>query len=782
VADSLPTAPLGVVSNSYSSGWWGSGLGAVDALEHIPDLTFPRSVEIYRKLRSDATVSSSLKVYNTPLTKLQWRIDPRGASDEAVRVCADSLGLPVLGMDQEPGAVRRQGVQWGEHLRLALQYLVYGFMPFEPIYEVRADGYAYLTALPERLPSTITGIEVNDDGSLKHITQAGRPGDKRTGPKGIEIPGDRLLWYVHEREGAVWTGRSFLRECYSPWLMKWEILRTDAIGLKRFGAGTVVMVPNPGTNPTEAQITRAQQLASSVRVGETGGAVLPGFTMRILGVEGTLPDAMPRIRYYDEQMSRSVLASVLDLGSTNSGNRALGDTFSTLLADGVQSIGNAVAGTATDLCRRLIDYNFGPDEPIPAIVCSDVKDDPQIIAGAIGDLVAAGVITPGPELEAYVREAYGLPAAPAGLVGFENEPEPEPEAEPAQDQTTLAAAGGADAHTGPERKLIRWYVSGEGAAKIRWGTAGDFDRCRAIAGKYMPPGETAGFCANRHKEATGQWPGKGRMHAAEGDPSPYRAPTPAEQAAGIDPAAIDEDHDALVSLAQTAVAAAVAAWVATATTALASAAAGGLLALARATFDLAPDGVAEALKQAMGLARRAGVEQALGEAQRAGAPKIAADDVSDDSDDSEWADMLAERGAGTFEAMAKRAAEGSLDEASIAEAIDAMAWERVLDAMVHDAINHAMLGGRLQAVQHVIDATPGTTWHVFHSGIRDQNQCEPCAEHDGTEYPDIEASLVDFGLGRYRACLGMSRCRCIVAASPIGALQFGDPAFFRGQA
>ena len=774
-ANDAPTAAIGTSTNSWSSGWWGSGIGAIDQAEHIPDLVWPASVATLTRMRTDSTITSSLAVYETPIVKLKWRIDPRGASDEAAKLCADSLGIPLLGEDPEPGSARRRGVKWIEHLRLALLHLCYGFAAFEPVYELR-DGLAYLAALPERLPATITGIEVNNDGSLKHVTQAGRPGDPRTGPAGIEIPADRLLWYVHGREGAVWTGRPLIRPCYSPWLMKWEILRTDAIGLKRFGAGTVVMIPNPGTNPTEAQITRAQQLASSVRVGESGGAVLPGFTMRILGVEGTLPDAMPRIRYYDEQISRAMLSSVLDLGSTANGSRALGNTFADLLADGVQAIANQMAETATDLCRRLVDFNWGTDAPVPAVVCGDLKDDPQVIAGIIGGLIADGVLTNGPELEAFVREAYGLPAAPAGLVGFDDAPPENAPAEPEQ----VAAAGGAENHVGPERHLIKYFEHGAGAALIGYGTTGQFERCMALAGKHMPDREAKGFCANRIHAVTGEWPGAHRgVHAAEGDPSPYRAPTPAEQAAGIDPAKIDEDHDALVALAETAAAAAVAAWVATATTALASAATGGLLALARATFDLVPDDLADALRSAMGLARRAGVEQGLAEAKRAGGPIVSADDVADSGDDSEWADVLADRGAGAFGAAAKRAAQA--DPEGIEQAVEDAGRGPWFDALVYDAINHAMLGGRLQAMQHVMDATPGTTWHLFHSGIRDQGQCEPCAEHDGTEYPDIEASLVDFGLGRYRACLGMSRCRCLVAMSPIGPLQFGNSAFFRGQ-
>lgn len=53
------------------------------------------------------------------------------------------------------------------------------------------------------------------------------------------------------------------------------------------------------------------------------------------------------------------------------------------------------------------------------------------------------------------------------------------------------------------RRLITYWVRGEGAAKIRWGTDGSFDRCERHLAKVRDPG---GLCAELHKEATGEWP------------------------------------------------------------------------------------------------------------------------------------------------------------------------------------------------------------------------------------------------------------------------------------
>lgn len=64
-------------------------------------------------------------------------------------------------------------------------------------------------------------------------------------------------------------------------------------------------------------------------------------------------------------------------------------------------------------------------------------------------------------------------------------------------------------HPIPTARIRRYWVRGKGAAKIRWGAPGDFNRCRAQLAKYVQnPEWLAGLCANMHKEALGIWPGQ----------------------------------------------------------------------------------------------------------------------------------------------------------------------------------------------------------------------------------------------------------------------------------
>jgi len=73
-----------------------------------------------------------------------------------------------------------------------------------------------------------------------------------------------------------------------------------------------------------------------------------------------------------------------------------------------------------------------------------------------------------------------------------------------------------DAHpgTGLPPQLQRYWLAGAGAAKIGWGSPGDFDRCRVAIqaevskdGKPLSDHVLSGLCATLHKMTTGARPG-----------------------------------------------------------------------------------------------------------------------------------------------------------------------------------------------------------------------------------------------------------------------------------
>jgi hypothetical protein len=59
-------------------------------------------------------------------------------------------------------------------------------------------------------------------------------------------------------------------------------------------------------------------------------------------------------------------------------------------------------------------------------------------------------------------------------------------------------------------QLQRSYLTGKVAARIRWGTPGDFTRCVRQAKVHGMGRMAEGACARLHHKATGMWPGDRR--------------------------------------------------------------------------------------------------------------------------------------------------------------------------------------------------------------------------------------------------------------------------------
>lgn len=414
------TAPLRLAGAVDQNSLYGDVYGAV--LEHVPDLTYPMSVPVYSAMRRDAQLAAVLAGYTLQLRRASWQVDGRGCRPEVAQLVADGLGLNVAGQDVTSGA-RLRGVSWNEHLRAALSMLVFGHAGFE----LQADptgGVARLTGLWERPQHTISRIHVDGaTGALLGVTQSAGMLSRRP-----QISAERMVWYVHDREGAAYQGVSLLRPAYAGWLLKREMMRVAATSNRRFGTGVPNVQWDAGTNPTGEQQQQALDAASAARVGETAGASFPpGARLVLTGLSGSAPDTLGFIRWLDQQMSRQALMGHLDLGETANGSRALGSTFVDVLMMALESIGEHVADTVTrQVAARVVEWNYGLDEAVPRVTVSGVGSQREVTAEALDLLMRSGALSADPGLEAWVRREYRLPEREAPVPPAPVTPPPAP--------------------------------------------------------------------------------------------------------------------------------------------------------------------------------------------------------------------------------------------------------------------------------------------------------------------------------------------------------------------
>lgn len=382
---------------------WNKWSNYVDDYEFVPELIWPNSVRTYEQMRNDSQVAALLKATILGIGRFKWSIDPNGADDEQVRKIATDYNLPILGEKINKRLRAKRRFAFKAHQKLALLAGIYGHYYFEQVGTIGADGKWHLRKLAERPPRTIQDFRLADDGGLISVIQNISTGTLRSFGELPEIPIDRLVCYVWDKEGANWPGRSWLRELYKNWVVKDRLIRIDAINHERAG-GVPYIEAHPGA--TFDEVRRLNEMASQFRIGDTaGGAVPAGAKFNI--AKGTNSSVVDSIRYHDEAMARLFMLMVMQLGQTQTGSRALGTTFIDFWATGLSTIADWFRDTFNEhVIEDDIDWNYGEDvEQVPLL---HYEFDPELVVQDLAALVREGVIVMDDDLEAHVRKELGL--------------------------------------------------------------------------------------------------------------------------------------------------------------------------------------------------------------------------------------------------------------------------------------------------------------------------------------------------------------------------------------
>ncbi len=411
----------------------------IDEREYVPELTWPSSTIVYERMRSDTQIEGLYAGLTWPITRYNWLIDPNGADENIVTALSEDLGLNIK--DQQPKPRRRQRGRsnFRQHQVEALLALYYGHYCFEQVGAIGDDGLWHLKKLAPREPRTIQQINVAPDGGLVSIRQ-----NINQAPLGInpypEIPVDRLVWYAWQKEGANWVGRSILRPIYKNFVSKDRLMRIDVINHERAG-GVPIVKSAPGSNAGEVADNSA--LAQAFRVTEHGGGALPpGADLAI--VRGSNSDVIASIEYHDVQMARRFLMMLMQLGQTQSGSRALGDTFWDFFQLGQEGVADWFMGIFNEhVIEDWIDWNFGEQtDPVPMLVWERSEENQALSVQGLVQLVDAGAIVVDRDLEDQLRDRYNLTkkmaAAADPMPPVTVQAVPDPNADPAPQDPTNA--------------------------------------------------------------------------------------------------------------------------------------------------------------------------------------------------------------------------------------------------------------------------------------------------------------------------------------------------------
>lgn len=409
-----------------------------EQFERVPDLQWPASVGTYARMtREDSRVSSLIAAITLPIRRTPWRIEPNGADPEVVEFVSKNLGLPIVGGADMPQPTRMKGkFSWTQHLAWALTNLPFGHSVFEQVYRDDGDGRVWLHKLAPRPQRTISAWNVALDGGLIGIEQMAPASSGKIvyGPKPLTIPIGRLVVYTRDMEPGQWVGSSLLRPSYKHWLLKDELIRYQAVAIRRNGMGVPIATSPDGA--TQDDVDELARMAQSYQGGSNaGGAMPPGADLKLLGVQGNLPDIQQAIAYHDQMIAIAGLAHFLNL--SGGGSYALASVQADTFVQSVQTFAESVRDTATaHIVEDLVDINFGVGAAAPRIVFDEIGSRQDATAAALKMLVDAGLLSPDVLVEQTVRQQLGLPAKQETTA-----PTPQPAAPVAKARARAAAVG-----------------------------------------------------------------------------------------------------------------------------------------------------------------------------------------------------------------------------------------------------------------------------------------------------------------------------------------------------
>ena len=384
-----------------------------DLGEYNAKLQPPAAFQVYEKMRrSDADVAAALLACKLPIRAAESQIVPGvedndpgfAAAKEIAEFVEDNL---LAGLEYVSPAGIKVSQSFEKVVENALLMLDFGCFAHEEVYAV--DGaQVRLARLAPRLPSTFTRFYADTDGeTLLSLEQRGYRGDKY---ETVNIPAERLTLFVFAQEGANFWGRSILRPAYKHWYVKEQLERILALAGEKNGLGVPVIkqAADASKEDREAAALWVERLAAH----EKTGLSLPfGWDFALKGVEGRPQDVLPAIRYHSEMIARSVLATFLTLGTTQTGTRSLGESSTGFFKLALESTAWLLAETISQTTiRRLVDYNFAPQESYPYLRFGNIlATDPLEVLKVAKDLVTNGVLEVSDEDEGYVREQLGWP-------------------------------------------------------------------------------------------------------------------------------------------------------------------------------------------------------------------------------------------------------------------------------------------------------------------------------------------------------------------------------------
>lgn len=435
-----------------------SGLNSIGGRlyeEFHKDLQGSRGAKAFREMADNCSaVGAFLWLLEALISQVTWEIKPRPGKDSPQHVEAADFAESCR-IDLGSGSDGGTSLTWADTISEISSMAIFGWAFHEVIYKQRRGDSPVGVFVDEYERARHTsryndgrlgwaGIEPRAQESLDrwYFDQSGRAIAlcQRTVGKTATIPLSKgLLFRARSRKNSP-EGYSLLRAAYVDWYHVREIRSFEGIGIERDLCGVPVMqvpeevtVPESGGTDEERAALQAKYDAAKLTVrrlrnNEYAGIVMPH--RYLAGQPGNIPSGWELglmssagqrqyntsdiIKRYESRILMSLLAEFILLGTDRVGSFALGDVKMDVLAYAAYAFLRKITGVFNEVAiPRLMRLNGFADADLWPVLTHGPIATPDLthIANYLSQLIASAVLTPGPEIERWVRERAGLPPA-----------------------------------------------------------------------------------------------------------------------------------------------------------------------------------------------------------------------------------------------------------------------------------------------------------------------------------------------------------------------------------
>lgn len=337
--------------------------------------------------------------------------------------------------------------------------LTSGFSLFEYYFEQRyvaelGRDMWVVPSLDERLPSSLSPTPWKEDerGNLVAVQQqAPKPGQGAW--FNGDIPASQLLRFAWNSRGRNYAGFSAFRPVwYIAARIQPELLKLVGVTYQREGAGVpVATAKDPQTPLTADQREELQELLANLVYHENANAVMPaGWDINwVFSPAANKGHVLEAWRTLGIVVLQQLGAQQLALGTSDTGSRSVGEVHDARAASYVKKVTRTLAAGYSQLARRLVELNWGPQPCYPTVKLTLTRAEMggKELVDAMAAAKNASLLTVTCDDENTIREKLGLSPIseeereaqkaaqpqPPGMPGVEGEEPEEPEEDDAEE-------------------------------------------------------------------------------------------------------------------------------------------------------------------------------------------------------------------------------------------------------------------------------------------------------------------------------------------------------------